>query len=95
MAWWRGASYQTAEAGPCETGEEKQKPYPESIAKGVVEMINPKPIEKFLTIKQVAVRLQLDYDTIRKYIDSKVIPPEKVVKLGGVVRIRESALIEL
>ena len=58
-------------------------------------MINQKPVEKFLTIKQVAVRLQLDYDTIRKYIDNKVIPPEKVIKLGGVVRIRESALGDL
>ena len=58
-------------------------------------MINQKPIEKFLTIKQVARILQVDYDTIRKFLDSEMIPVDKWVKVGKQIRIKASALKEL
>jgi len=61
----------------------------------VVEMINQKPIEEFLTINQVARILQVDYDTIRKFLDSEMIPVDKWVKVGKQIRIKASALKEL
>ena len=58
-------------------------------------MINQKPIEEFLTINQVARILQVDYDTIRKFLDSEMIPVDKWVKVGKQIRIKASALKEL
>ena len=58
-------------------------------------MINQKPVEKFLTINQVARILQVDIKTVRKFLDSELIPPNKWLKFGKQIRIKESALKEL
>ncbi len=54
-----------------------------------------KPIEKFLTIKEVARILQVDYDTVRKFLDSEMIPPDKWIRFGKQIRIKESILKDL
>ena len=51
--------------------------------------------EKFLTIKEVAQILKVDYDTVRKFLELGVIPRNKWFRIGKGIRIRESVLKDL
>ncbi len=51
--------------------------------------------DKFLTIKEVARILQVDYDTVRKFLEVGVIPSDKWFRIGKGIRIRESVLKDL